>query len=122
MGFPIWDYDFPIGRGEFTGTLVLKRWNKHLALTCYFDTDQGENLKLCVWFNYYDNTRTYRPKNSELDVSEISLGSRVHVTFEPSRTGKSTIWLSASVLERYISPTRVNKQNFSKLLSDTRKM
>lgn len=101
MGFPIWDYDFPAGRGEFTGTLVLKRWNEHLALICYFDTDQGEKLKLCIWFKY-DNERTYRPRNSDLDVSEIPLGSRVQVTFEPSGTGKSTVWLSASVMERYV--------------------
>ncbi len=62
MGFPVWDYDYPADRGEFTGTLVHKRWVPKRGLVCYFDTDQGEKYKLGVW--YYCRTEKYRPRIS----------------------------------------------------------
>jgi hypothetical protein len=101
MGFPVWDYDFPSCRGEFTGTLVLKRWVPARGLACYFDTDQGEKYKLGVWYKY-DPKQAYHPKYSDLDISGLTLGSRMRVTFGPSGTGKTTVWLGVSDLVRYV--------------------
>ena len=50
MGFPTKEYEFPETEGEFFGTLVIKKWNNKGGLICYFDTDDGRKLKLCVWF------------------------------------------------------------------------
>jgi hypothetical protein len=102
MGFPVWDYDFPAGRGEFAGTLVHKRWVPNRGLVCYFDTDHAEKYKIGVWYRQYYDPKQDHPKNSDLDISELTLGSRMRVTFEPSKTGKTTVWLNVSDLERYI--------------------
>lgn len=97
MGFPMSDYDFPQGEGSFTGTLVMKRWNKQNGLICYFNTTDGYKYKLCVWFSH-DAKRAYRPAKSEVDISYVEIGSVVKVTYGLTRNGKSK-WLEAEVLE-----------------------
>jgi hypothetical protein len=107
MGFPVWDYDFPAGRGEFAGTLVHKRWVPNHGLLCYFDTDNGEKYKLGVWYRQYcDPKQAYHPKYSDIDISGLTLGSRMRVTYGPSSTLETTIWLGVSDLERYIPQQR----------------
>ena len=97
MGFPMSDYDFPHGEGSFTGTLVMKRWNKQNGLICYYDTNDGYKYKLCVWFSH-DEKRAYRPAKSEVDISYVEIGSVVKATYGLTRNGKSK-WLEAEVLE-----------------------
>ncbi|MBE6971760.1 MAG: hypothetical protein E7446_06535 [Ruminococcaceae bacterium] len=97
MGFPMADYDFPHGEGSFTGTLVMKRWNKQNGLICYFDTDDGYKYKLCVWFKH-DEKRAYRPSKSDIDISYIEIGTRLTATYGLTRNGKSK-WINVKVLE-----------------------
>ena len=95
IGFPYFDYEFPNGGGTFTGTLVFKKWSKKAStsLICYFDTDDGEKLKMCVWFSY-DDERTYRPKQSDVDMKKAELNTKWQISHSISRSGK-TIWLTA---------------------------
>ena len=93
MGFPSSDYLFPSDGNTFTGTLILKKWSKTKALICYFDTDSGEKLKLCVWFSG-DDTRTYRPKRSDINFKEVNLNTKWEVTYLITKSGK-TMWLTA---------------------------
>jgi hypothetical protein len=103
MGFPVQDYDFPAGRGEFTGTLVHKRWVPNRGLLCYFDIGHGEKYKLGVWYRHFsDPKQAYHPKYSDIDISGLTLGSRMRVTYGPSSTGETTIWLGVYDLERYV--------------------
>lgn len=94
IGFPSADYKFPSNGDTFTGTLVFKKWSKTKALICYFDTDNGEKLKLCVWFSG-DDTRTYRPKRSDINMKEVKLNTRWTVTYIITKSGK-TMWLTAN--------------------------
>ena len=97
MDFPIREYDFPDGAGNFTGTLVMKKWNSNRALICYFDTNDGRKLKLCVWYKYSAD-KAYRPQKSELDISYVELDSRLLVEYETMKSGK-TRWVDAKLLE-----------------------
>lgn len=97
MEFPMRDYDFPQGTGEFTGTLVMKKWGDRNSLICYFDTDDDEQFKLCVWYKY-DAARAYRPKNSEMDITRVEIGARMKVSYEPTKSGK-TAWLDATLMQ-----------------------
>ena len=50
-GIPLSEHHFPAEPGECDATLTMKIWGKHKNLLCYFDTDEGERLLLCVWFS-----------------------------------------------------------------------
>ena len=94
MGFPSSNYLFPADGNTFTGTLIFKKWSRTKALVCYFDTDTGEKKKLCVWFSS-DETRTYRPKRSDINFKEVKLNTKWGVTYLIIRSGK-TMWLTAN--------------------------
>ena len=93
MGFLSSEYLFPSNGSTFTGTLIFKKWSKTKALVCYFDTDSGEKLKLCVWFSG-DDTRTYRPKRTDINFKEVTLNTKWKVTYLITKSGK-TMWLTA---------------------------
>jgi hypothetical protein len=97
LGFPAKDYSFPEGTGLFSGTLVMKKWSNNRGLICYFDTDDGQKRKLCVWFRG-DPEKTYRPRKSDLDISLVELGSRLRVGYAATKSGNSN-WLTAEILE-----------------------
>ena len=96
-GIPLSEYHFPAEPGECDATLTMKIWGKHKNLLCYFDTDEGERLLLCVWFSTADD-RSYRPQNSDLDLSYVEIGSRLHIQYGISSSGKSQ-FLDAELLE-----------------------
>lgn len=62
-------------------------------MTCYFDTDNGERLKLCVWFSY-DDSRSYRPKESDVDMKKAELNTKWRISHLITKSGK-TKWLTA---------------------------
>ena len=97
MGFPIGDYKFPVGSGVFVGELVMKKWGKQNSLICYFDTEDGSAYKLCVWFNP-NEAHSYRPRQSNLDISRVEIGTILRVTFAETASGK-TSWLNAEYVE-----------------------
>lgn len=97
MGFPSNDYEFPNKEGAFTGTLVMKKWNRQNGLMCYFDTNDGYKYKLCVWPDY-DEKRAYRPIRSDVDITLIDIGAVIKVVHGLSKTKKSK-WLDVEVLE-----------------------
>lgn len=94
MEFPSSKYLFPSDGTKFTGTLIFKKWSKTKALICYFDTDTGEKLKLCVWFSS-DDSRTYRPKRSYINFKDVALNTKWKVTYLITKRGK-TMWLTAN--------------------------
>ena len=96
MNFPVSDYDFPHGNGTFDGVLVMKKWGDRNVLICYFDTDQGEKLKLCAWFKR-DSKKDYRPKHSDLDMSKVEIGTDLRVNYSTRNSGK-TLWESAEII------------------------
>ncbi len=94
--FPAGDYVFPSGDGTFVATLAVSRWiNK--GLICYFDTDCGRKYKLCVWFSY-DPARSFRPAESDLDISELPFRTRMRISYCRTRKGKAK-WLTAEIVE-----------------------
>lgn len=98
IGFPYFDYQFPTEGGTFNGTLVFKKWSRKAttSLTCYFDTDKGERLKLCVWFSYSDS-RSYRPKESDVNMKEVKLNTKWQISYRITKSAK-TMWLTADQL------------------------
>lgn len=96
MGFPSADYSFPSDGDTFTGKLVFKKWSKQPSLICYFDTDNSEKLKLCVWFSGNDKY-TYRPKKSDVNMKEVDVNTKWKVTYLITKSGK-TMWLTADEL------------------------
>lgn len=96
LEFPVYDYEFPKGSGEFQGTMVMKKWSEKKCLICYFDTTDGEELKICVWYSE-NEARSYRPKQSDVDISELPLGCELKVGYAPTST-KKTRWDTVEVL------------------------
>lgn len=93
LKFPIAQYEFPTGDGEFTGKLVMKKWSDKRGLICYFDTYDGQMYKICVWFKS-QASKSYRPKKSDMDISMVEIGTELKVTFETNKNSK-TVWLNA---------------------------
>lgn len=98
MDFPQNDYDFPPQEGEFTGLLVMKRWLDQNGLLCYFDCECGNKYKICVWYKGKEE-KDYRPKNSDIDVSRIDIGTIMRVEHSITKSGK-TRWDNIELLER----------------------
>lgn len=96
MQFPVAEYEFPTEQGDFEGKLVMKKWTDSQGLICYFETEDGQKLKLCVWQNR-DRTKDYRPAHSDLDLSYVELNTMLAVSYTITKTQK-TKWLTAEVL------------------------
>lgn len=96
LGFPAAEYHFPKESGEFTGTLIMKKWSDSSGLICYFETEYGEKVKLCVWFRT-DPERTYRPAKSDLDLSMVELGAEICAKYTVTQKGK-TRWEQAEIV------------------------
>ncbi len=88
VGFDYRRYSFPKAPGRGTGTLVMKEWGKAKCLICYFDMDTGEKLALSVWWDS-NPQRSYRPKQSDIDMSMVEIGTRMNICYELSSSGKS---------------------------------
>ncbi len=97
IGFEYGRYHYPTAPGRGTGNLVMKEWCKKRCLICYFDMDDGELLALCVWSSV-DDSRSYRPSRSNLDLSEVELGTRMEIEYALSETGMSR-FLDATIGE-----------------------
>ncbi len=97
LGFPAKEYDFPTGRGCFTGKMVMKRWINY-GIVCYFETEGGTRYKLCVWRDFKNEYNGYHPANSELDISNVPFDTTLQVSYEESKSGK-TKWLTAEIIE-----------------------
>ena len=92
MGFDVTGYDFPTEPRIVNATLVMKRWGNN-NLVCYFESDEGEKFKLCAWWSQYEN-RSYRPRDSDIDFSEVELGTRFNLEYGISEKGRA-IFISA---------------------------
>ena len=117
MEFPTKEYEFPETAGKFIGTLVMKKWNSKGGLLCYFDTDDGRKLKLCVWFNY-KSERSYRPKSCDLDISYVNIGSTLQVEHAITKSGKSK-WLTAELLSLGSGPSDICVGDFGSKVEGT---
>lgn len=95
--YPLSHYRFPVGDGSFTGTLVERKLNCQQGLNCFFETADGEALKMCVWPDYTIRC-SFHPKHSDLDISVLPIGTLLRVTYKQSKTGK-TKWLEAEIVE-----------------------
>ena len=82
------DYSFPKTPGRGTGILTMKEWGNSRCLICYFDMDDGEKLMLSVW-QERDSSRSYKPKNCDLDLTTVEIGSRMEIGYELTKSGKS---------------------------------
>jgi len=96
MGFPRADYSFPKEPGEGSGTLVMKMWGNK-CLICYFDMDDGSKIKLSL-FREHETDRHFFPENSEIDFTEVEIGSQMEIAYGITRTGKAK-FLTADFLE-----------------------
>lgn len=96
MGFEVTDYDFPTEPGIVNATLVMKRWGNN-NLVCYFEGDDGEKFKLCAWWSQYEN-RAYKPRDSDIDFTEVELGTRFNLEYGISEKGRA-IFISAELID-----------------------
>ena len=96
LGFPRNEYQFPEYTGTFKGLLVMKEWGKR-NLICYFDTENHERYKLCVWFDYNDS-KSYKPRKSDIDFTTAELNTVWMVAFAISKSG-TTAWMTAEPLD-----------------------
>lgn len=96
MDFDVERYKFPTASGKGTGTLAMKQWGNK-CLVCYFDMDDGEKIKLTVWREHVED-RYFRPEKSDLDISEVEIGSRMELSYGITRTGKAK-FLDANLQE-----------------------
>ncbi len=95
MGFPQKEYDFPEKEegDTFIGTLIMKKWTDRNGLLCYFDCDNGEKYKIYIW-----PRNDYKPRDSELDISYVELGTKLKVDYIMSKKGR-TNWVNAEIVE-----------------------
>ena len=93
MGFDVNQYPFPSEAGETTATLVMRKWGKRCNLICYFDTDDGQKLKLIA---YRDDRKggKYTTRENDICMSRQPLGSRWKIKYTITARG-NTSWLSA---------------------------
>ena len=84
-GFNDYGYGFPTAPGRATAMLVMKRWTRK-GLVCYFDLDTGEKLMLTVWRGV---ECSYRPRESDVDMSYVQIGTRMEIAYDVDRNGKS---------------------------------
>ena len=70
-------YDYIDEPGVYTGTLACKKYGKRVNIIAYIDFDDGRKVV----------GSAYKSKNY-LGLKDIEIGSRVEVTFAPSKTGK----------------------------------
>jgi len=98
LGFrdlPLGQYQFPTEEGSFAGTLMYRAWhpNGKRCLICFFDTDNGEHIKLYAWWDI-----DYSPKDRSISfVDDVVNGSRWKCEYKRAPKGSMT-WLSAEPL------------------------
>ena len=93
MGFNVNEYPFPATSGEANATLVMKKWGKKMNLICYFDSDDGQKLKLIAYRNDKKGSK-YTTRENDICMSRQSLGSRWKIKYTITPKG-NTSWLSA---------------------------
>jgi hypothetical protein len=84
----------PAAEGNFTGTLVMKIYGD-FCLRCYFETDNGERLKLTAWQDR--KTERYGPRGCGVDFKKTPLFTKWANRVGLSRTGKPS-WADAEQL------------------------
>jgi hypothetical protein len=81
----------PAAEGEFMGVLVMKVYGD-FCIRCYFETADGEKVKLTAWQNRL--TGQYGPRGSGIDFKNVPLQTIWHNRVGQSRTGALT-WVAA---------------------------
>jgi len=84
---PLDEYSYPTNSGEFTGILVFRCWHpNNKMLLCYFDTDDGQQLKLPVWWQSWGVN--YAPAETHINfVDEVMDGSRWRCVYQKKANG-----------------------------------
>jgi len=96
MGFKRGEYKFPTVAGKGTATLAMKMWGNK-CLLCYFDMDDGQKIKLTA-FREHEHDRYFYPRNCDLDMAAVEIGSRMEVAYGITKTGTAS-FLNASIQE-----------------------
>ena len=76
IGFDTMAYSFPIEGGVFIGALTAKCWGTKRNLTCYFDLDNGDKIKLNTWW-----------EQNYMDIDILPVGTSVKLTMEKNKKG-----------------------------------
>lgn len=88
-------YSFNEQPGEFVATIDCKRWGK-TKLISYFTFEDGRKVVSVTW-----------PRSNYRGLTDMPLGSKVKLTFRPSRTGTlnlmDVVLLSGPVAEREVA-------------------
>jgi hypothetical protein len=77
----------PAAERFFTGTLVMKIYGA-FCLRCYFETVNGEKLKLTAWQNR--RTGRYVPNACLIDFKEVPLKTKWEIVVSKNRIGRLT--------------------------------
>ncbi|MCL2189165.1 MAG: hypothetical protein FWC16_09625 [Defluviitaleaceae bacterium] len=81
----------PAKEGVFEGQLVMKVYGD-FCIRCYFETDNGQKLKLVAWQNR--QTGRYSPRGSNIDFKSVALNSTWENRVELDKT-KKLVWTDA---------------------------
>ena len=96
INFDYKSYNFPLQANEVDAILVMKQWGRKMNLICYFQTTENNKIKLCAYVQRDLNGR-YSPRESDIDMSQISLGTKRRIKYSIGKTGVS-IWNNAQIL------------------------
>lgn len=96
INFDYKSYNFPLQANEVDAILVMKQWGRKMNLICYFQTTENNKIKLCAYVQRDLNGR-YSPRESDIDMSQISLGTKMRIKYSIGKTGVS-IWNNAQIL------------------------
>lgn len=97
MGFDLSEFKNPTDESNrFIGKLVTRKWPKktrsHPGIICYFISDIGEKFFLMGFLDKEINM--YKPRETEVDVTEIKIGTTFNITYSISKAGWAN-WLTA---------------------------
>lgn len=102
MGLDLGDFKIPDNPiGTFTGTLVTRAWPKkssfRKSLICYFIADDGNKYFLLAFEDL--KTKVYKPRNKDLDFTEVEIGKRFKLTYSISKSNWPN-WIDAEMLDQ----------------------
>ena len=95
-GIRLTGYKFPDKELDCIVTVDEKVYNKHMGISTYVTTEDGEKFILSVWKDKdAARGRNYMPSKSDVDISKVALGAKLKVKIVKSSKSDLYFWLEA---------------------------
>ncbi len=105
---PLDEYSYPTDSGEFTGTLAFRCWHpNNKMLLCYFDTDDGRQFKLPVWWQSWGVN--YIPAETHINfVDEVEDGTQWRCVYQQKANGYIRWRVPSRFMRKIVCRLRLN--------------